>query len=150
MLNDALRKTAGRLDTLEQGRATEAPGIAQDWTPELWQNNVQLAINLDFAVYVMIGQLVIVSTRFTVNAAGAGGLVEIRGLPYASAYSSIGGEGVVFTGGVNRVGAARQTAGSSAVVITLDNQASDFGVAPAVALAVGNGIRMDATYFRQL
>lgn len=150
MLQDALRKTARRLDTLEEGRATEAPGIVQTWTPELWQNGVQLAITVDFAVYTTIGQLVIASARFTVNAAGAVGLVEVRGLPYPSAYSSIGGEGVIFTGGVNRVGAVRQTALSSNVVITLDNQSSDFGTAPAVALAIGNGIRIDATYFKQL
>lgn len=118
------------------------------WTPQLWQNGAQLAITLDFAVYTTIGQLVFVSTRFTVAAAGAVGLVEVRALPFTSLYNSIGGEMVVFTGGVNRIGAARQTAGSSSVVMTIDNNAADFGNAPAVALAIGNDVRMDAVYQR--
>jgi len=119
------------------------------WTPQLWQNGAQLAITLDSAAYVSFGSLVFCHARFTVNAAGAVGLMEIRGLPFKALYTCIGGEMVVFTGGVNRIGATRMTAGTSTAVMTVDNNAADFGTAPAIALAVGNGIRMSAVFLRQ-
>lgn len=140
-----------RLQALER-RAREigygVPTPATAWTPQLWQNGTQLALTLDSAAYVISGPLVFVHARFTVNAVGAVGLMEIRNLPFACLYSCIGGETVVFTGGVNRVGATRMTAGSTTTVMTIDNQASDFGVAPAIALAVGDGVRMSALYLR--
>ena len=140
-----------RLQALEL-RAREigdgTPGQPQSWTPQLWQNSSQLDIVLDTAVYIALGELVFVHARFTVDSAGSAGLMEIRNLPYSAAYSCIGGETVVFTGGVNRIGATRITSGTSVALMTIDNQAGDFGVAPATALAVGNGIRMSAMYFR--
>lgn len=140
-----------RLQALER-RAREigygVPTPQTTWTPQLWQNGTQLTYTLDYAVYAVFGQLVFAATRLTVGTAGAAGLMEIRGLPFASEFSCIGGETVVFTGGVNRIGATRITAASTSAVMTIDNSAGDFGVDPSTALAVGDGIRMSALYIR--
>ena len=144
-----LIKTNRRVARLEEQRQTEAPGIGAAWIPELWQAGISIPITVDFAVYTTIGDLVFVSTRFTASANSGVGLVEIRNLPHASAYSSIGGEMVAFVGGVNRVGSVRHTAGSSSCVMTIDNNSGDFGNTPSVAFVIGNGVRMSSIYFRQ-
>jgi hypothetical protein len=137
------------------GQFRQARNLAESltlrtWTPQLWQNGAQLAITTDSASFVTVGPIVFVHTRVTVAAAGAVGVMEFRNLPHPALYTCIGGETVVFVGGVNRVGATRMTAGSTTTVMTVDNSAADFGVAPAVALAIGNGIRMSAIYLRQV
>lgn len=141
-----------RLQALERRAREIGYGVPQygSWTPELWQNGSQLTITLDAAAYLVNGPLVFLHARFTVGSAGSAGLMEIRNIPFAAANSCIGGETNVFTGGVNRIGATRISAGTTVSLMTIDNQASDFGIAPATALAVGNGIRMSALYLREL
>lgn len=141
-----------RLQALERRAREIGYGVPRfgSWTPELWQNGAQLSITLDSALFLAVGPLVFLHARFIVAAAGAIGLMEIRNLPYQAAYSCIGGHTNVFNGGVNRVGATRISTGTTVSLMTIDNQPSDFGTAPAVALAIGDGVRMSAMYFRSL
>lgn len=147
MLQDALRKTARRLDTLEEGRATEAPGIVQAWTPDLWQNGVQIPITIDYAVYTVIGEVVFVWARFSTTAAGSAGLVEVRGLPVQSRQRFIGGDFLAFTGGVNYDGSTVGDVAGTRLLGMIDGSSANFGVSPAVALASGATLRVNAIYF---
>lgn len=86
MLEDALRKTSGRLKELERQRETEAPGIWQAFTAGLFQGAVVTSTTV-FARYQITGKTVKVHARLTATGAGtAFATIALTGLPFAPLY----------------------------------------------------------------
>lgn len=153
MLNDALRKTAGRLDTLEQGRATEAPGIWQDFTAGLFQGAVVTA-TIVFARYELQGKTVRVHARLTATGAGVGGgnTLALTGLPVAPLYHDTPFgliEVRVAATGIWHSGGARTQAGFGSgqyVFGIVSGVANVIGINPAITLASGDIVSLFGTY----
>lgn len=147
-MNDA--DILARLEILERTIAglELVPGQTTDFTPTLYQNGASIGITIDFANYCVLGPLVFMVARFTTTGAGAVGLVEVRSIPYTSRDRFIGGDFLVFTGGVNYDGSSVGDPGGDRILGAITGSAGNFGSSPAVALASGATFRVSAWYAR--
>lgn len=155
MLQDALRKTAGRLSTLEEGRATEAPGIWQDFAAGLFQGVVVTSTLVGgFARYELQGKTVRVQAKVIATGAGtAFATIAISGLPFAPLYHDAPlGVLEVFDASAGRwySGPARTQAGFGSGLYAWGIASGAANVmgsdTPAIALANGDYVSLFGTY----
>lgn len=146
-LGRELDRLHGEVDSLYRAfRSGMLTGVPKTWTPTLWQNGAQISITIDYADYAVVGEVISVWTRFSTTAAGAVGLVEVRGLPIPSRQRFIGGSFLCFTGGINYDGSTVGDVAGTRLLGAMDGSTANFGVSPAVALASGATLRVNANY----
>lgn len=142
MLQDALRKTARRLDTLEEGRATEAPGIFQAFDPVLTQSVTITNAAGSWGYECMVGGLYIVVFRVACNSAGTtGNSIRLSGFSKTMLLTNTGGLGSfhIFDQGVtNRVGATYVFGSGAEIGFQGDNYGDLFGIVPAYTISAND------------
>lgn len=151
MLQDALRKTARRLDTLEEGRATEAPGIWQDFTAGLWQGGV-VPSTIIFARYELQGKTVRVQAMVSSTGAGvAANTIGLTGLPFAPLYHDApfgileltdAAPGAWYSGPAR----TKLVFGPTTAWAIMNGSNSTIGINPAITLAAGDIVALFGTY----
>lgn len=123
------------------------PGVPTAWTPTITQSGA-VTKTVNYAVYVLIGDLCYITAQMTMTGAGTGANdIVISNLPKTPAANGVYGTGYVNNDGTAfYVGAAIYIASNGGISFRAHLETDDIGSDPNFALASGDSINFTAIY----
>jgi hypothetical protein len=141
-----------RVNALER---IETPGIWADWTPTVTQSSSVTQFTANYARYVTVGRLVVVTAHLTMTtgaSGSAGSSIVVGGLPIsianAAATTADLGSGVILDYGAAYYVGGAVWGSASTVAFRAHNTANAIGVSPSFGLAVSDTISFTICYER--